>query len=336
MSPTALDPSTKDDHTSARGNSGQSDAPLPIGLYVPTVAFFNADDSVDVDTTAAHATRLVQAGVAGIVTHGSNGEAVHLDHEERKLINRATKSALEKAGKADLPLIVGCGAQSTRETIQLCKGAAESGGTHALVLPPAYYGGLLSSERIKTHFRAVADASPIPILIYNFPGACSGLDLSSDVIIELAEHRNIVGVKLTCGNTGKLARVVAATASKQSAAHPFRTFGGSVDFTLQTFVVGGHGIIGGTGNIAPRTCLKVIELWEKKDLAQAQALQAVVARGDWAAIQGGFVAVKAALQNYYGYGGKPRAPCSLEEGAAYEKQIDGFAELVESERTLEK
>ncbi|KAF5023018.1 hypothetical protein F66182_4902 [Fusarium sp. NRRL 66182] len=311
--------------------------PLVAGLYVPTVAFFSSDDAVDVETTRRHAERLAQAGISGLVTHGSNGEAVHLDHDERQLINRTTRDALDACGKNSLPLIVGCGAQSTRETIQLCREAAESGGDYALVLPPAYYGGLLNTDLIIQHFNVVADRSPIPILIYNFPGACSGLDLSSDTIITLAAHPNIVGVKLTCGNTGKLARVAAATAPKkgEDSSQSFKTFGGSVDFTLQTLVVGGEGTIGGTGNVAPRACARLFELWDQGKLKEAQELQAVVARGDWVAIQGGFVSVKAALQEYYGYGGLPRQPCALLEGQAATKQLDGFSELVRLEKSLE-
>lgn len=302
---------------------------LVEGIYVPTVAFFTADDEVDLDTTASHALRLVEAGVAGIVTHGSNGEAVHLDHEERQLINQATRSAMIKAGKADLPLIVGCGAQSTRETIQLCREAASSGGTHAMILPPSYYGGLVTLELIKQHFRTVADASPLPILIYNFPGPCGGLDLSSDTILELAEHKNIVGVKLTCGNTGKLARIVAGTRGTS-----FRTYGGSADFTVQAVAVGGHGVIAGTANLVPRTCVKLLRLWSEGKIAEATHLQGVVARGDWAAIKGGFVSVKAALQAYYGYGGNPRQPCALLEGEALARQMAEFAEILETEKKL--
>jgi 4-hydroxy-2-oxoglutarate aldolase len=91
---------------------------LNPGIYVPTVAFFDrATDEVDVATTKKHAVRLANAGVTGLVTHGSNGEAVHLDHSERMLINRTTREALDSIGRQDLPLIVGFGAQSTRETI---------------------------------------------------------------------------------------------------------------------------------------------------------------------------------------------------------------------------
>ncbi|GKT44383.1 putative 4-hydroxy-2-oxoglutarate aldolase, mitochondrial [Colletotrichum spaethianum] len=334
MSPSAIG------NSHCHNGNGIDHAPRPAlapGLYVPTVAFFRSDDSVDIETTTSHAIRLAKAGVAGLVTHGSNGEAVHLDHAERQLINQTTRAALDLVGKSDLPLLVGCGAQSTRETIQFCQEAGASGGNYALVLPPAYYGGLLTTEHILQHFREVADASPIPILIYNFPGACSGLDLNSDTIIALSEHENIVGVKLTCGNTGKLARIAAATVPKKGDTGPlFRTFGGSVDFTLQTLVVGGHGIIGGTGNIAPLACVRLMELWDIGKLEEARELQAVVARGDWTAIQGGFVSVKAALQEYYNYGGLPRRPCALLEGEKLTKQLEGFSELVAVETALQK
>lgn len=325
MSPSALD-------TASGQAPASSSAPtLTPGIYIPTVAFFRSDDSVDVETTKSHATRLARSGVAGLVTMGSNGEAVHLDHAERRLITRSTRDALDAAGFTRLPVMVGCGAQSTRETIQLCREAASSGGSHALVLPPAYYGGLLPTARILEHFRAVADASPIPVLIYNYPGACSGLDLDSDAIITLADHPNIVGVKLTCGNTGKLARVVTATTGTN-----FLTFGGSVDFTLQTLVVGGHGIIGGTGNIAPRACVRLMRLWDEGKLKEARELQAIVAAADWAAIKGGFPSVKAGLNQYFGYGGEPRRPCAVLEGDALREQVRGFAALVDVEKSLEK
>ena len=181
-----------------------------------------------------------------------------------------------------MPVIVGCGAQSTRECIELCKEAAAAGGDYALVLPPAYYQGLFSKDTVKEFFQDVADASPIPILIYNYPGAVSGLDLNSDVIIDLAKHPNIVGCKLTCGNTGKLNRIAAATnaATVHNNGSGFMCMGGSVDFTLQTLIGGGSGIIGGMANIAPRTCVKLIELYKDGKFTEAQKLQAIVARGE--------------------------------------------------------
>lgn len=305
------------------------DVQLTPGFYVPTIAFFSPEtEEVDVTTTKKHAIRLAAAGVTGLVTHGSNGEAVHLSHDERTLITKATREALDSINRQDMPLIVGCGAQSTRESILLCKEAGAAGGQFALVLPPSYYGALLSTELILQYFRDVADASPIPIMIYNYPGACSGLDLSSDAILALSQHKNIVGVKLTCGNTGKLARIAA------DALGPFLTMGGSADFILQTLVVAGHGIIGGLGNVAPKACVKVMTLYKAGKVVEARKLQQIVAQGDWVAIKGGFVAVKSALQQHYGYGGLPRKPCAAPSKEDSEKMNLDFGRLMELEESL--
>lgn len=310
-------------------SNGTARPPLRPGVYVPTVAFFTSSDTVHDEHTTSHAARLARAGVAGLVTHGSNGEAVHLSHRERQHVNRLTRAALDEAGYAHLPLLVGCGAQSTRETIELCEEAAASGGSYALVLPPSYYSGLVPRALLLEHFRIVADKSPIPVLIYNFPGAANGVDLDSDAILELARHPNIAGVKLTCGNTGKLARVA------DSAKPGFLTTGGSADFILQTLVVGGQGVIAGLANLAPRACVRVIELFAQGKAEEARKLQALVARGDWVAIKGGFVAVKIGLRAYAGLSAELRRPCALPDKVAAAEVVDGFAELMEVEKSLE-
>jgi dihydrodipicolinate synthase/N-acetylneuraminate lyase len=302
---------------------------LVPGVYVPTVAFFTENEDVDISTVERHAAYLAKTGLAGIVVQGSNGEAVHLDREERNSITAATRRALDSVGATSLPVIVGTGAPSTRETINLCKDAAASGGDYVLVLPPSYYKSLISNEALLDHFRAVADASPIPVLIYNFPGASSGLDLSSDDIIALAAHPNIIGTKLTCGNTGKLARIAAQTGPS------FLTFGGSCDFTLQTLIVGGAGVIAGTANLIPRACVQIQELYNAGRVEEAQKVQAVVARADWHAIKGGFVAVKSALQSYRGYGLKPRRPCVAPSAEGVAALKEAFSEGIELETQLE-
>ncbi|KAI3321260.1 aldolase [Xylariaceae sp. AK1471] len=285
---------------------------LAPGVYVPTICFFDHEtEDIDTDSIARHVVRLAQAGVMGIATQGSNGEAVHLTHTERNLVTATTRSALDHAGFSHISVIVGCGAQSTRETIEFCCEAAEAGGDYALVLPPSYYATLFapSSETIMRYFTEVADASPIPIIIYNFPGAVNGMDLSSDIILTLAQHPRIVGVKLTCGNTGKLNRIASAVRkttknSDGSDDSPeFLVLAGSADFTIQSLIAGGHGILAGLANIAPKACIKTVELCREGRIAEAQKMQAVVSRGDWTAIQGGVVGVKSGLQSWLGYGG---------------------------------
>ena len=315
--------------------------PLVPGVYVPTVCFFDlVTEDLDTATIASHAVRLAKAGITGITTQGSNGEAVHLTHSERQTVTSVTRSALTGAGFSHLPILVGCGAQSVRETIQYCREAYAAGGDYALVLPPSYYAPLFSpsSASVLEFFTTVADQSPIPLVIYNYPGAVSGMDLSSDIIIQLSAHPNIVGVKLTCGNTGKLNRIVAATKSAKpqssSIPPPFLVLGGSADFTMQSLVGGGHGILAGLANIAPKSCIEITRLYKEGKMAEAQKLQEIVARGDWAAIQGGIVSTKAGMESWLGYGGYARSPLPRPTSDESAKWKEGFRELIGLEKSL--
>lgn len=321
-------------------NGDQVTRPLVPGVYVPTLCFFDPKtEDLDTATIASHAVRLAKAGVTGIATQGSNGEAVHLTHSERQTVTSTTRSALVSAGFSHLPIIVGCGGQSVREAVELCREARAAGGDYALVLPPSYYAPLFApaSASVIEYFTKVADQSPIPIIIYNYPGAVSGLDLSSDIIIKLSAHPNIVGVKLTCGNTGKLNRIVSATKSPKPSASgqpSFLVLGGSADFTLQSLVGGGHGILAGLGNIAPKACLETIRLYREGHVAEAQKMQETVASGDWTAIQGGIISTKAGMESWYGYGGFARSPLPRPTSEQSEKWKEGFRELVILEKSL--
>lgn len=324
--------------------------PLIPGVYVPTICFFDPiTEDLDTATIATHAVRLAKAGVTGLCTQGSNGEAVHLTHSERQTVTSTTRSALNAAGFSHLPVIVGCGTQSIRETVQYCREAYNAGGDYALVLPPSYYAPLFSpsAQSVIEFFTTVADQSPIPLIIYNYPGAVSGMDLSSDLIIQLSAHPNIVGVKLTCGNTGKLNRVAAATKSKSkttkvlssssstsTTAPPFLVLGGSADFTMQSLIGGGHGILAGLANIAPKSCLEILRLYKEGKISEAQNLQEIVARGDWAAIQGGIVSTKAGMESWLGYGGFGRSPLPRPSENESAKWKEGFRELVGLEKSL--
>ncbi len=316
-------------HTSLRN--------LEPGTYVPTLAFFDpVTEDVDLEATGRHAMRLAKAGVAGIITQGSNGEAVHLTNNERKSITKATRKGLDGAGFTSVPVVVGCGAQSTRGTVEMCREALAAGGDYALVLPPSYYKPMYRSDTLVEFFQDVADASPIPILIYNYPAVVGGTDMDSDAITQLAKHPNIVGCKLTCGNLGKLSRIAAAvnatTPSEPNSG--FMCMAGSADFTLPTLVVGGSGVICGLANIAPKACVRLAQLHAAGKVKEAKKLQSVVAKGDWAAIAGGVVGTKSALETYYGYGGLARRPLprpAKEEAMKYAKD---FKEIVELEKSL--
>ncbi|EGS18977.1 uncharacterized protein CTHT_0055950 [Thermochaetoides thermophila DSM 1495] len=311
---------------------------LPNGVYVPMPAFFTPDDELDIPAIQRHTARLLAAGVSGLVVHGSNGEAVHLSRAERRATIKAVADTVRHE-KTDLhrpiPIIAGCSAQSIRETLELCIEAYEAGATHAIILPPGYYASLLTKPAVIDFFTTIASRSPIPILIYNFPAAANGLDLDSDTLLTLASHPRIVGVKLTCGNTGKLARLVAGTASSE-----FFIAGGSADFILQGLVVGAHGTICGFANLAPRACVRIFELWEQGRIKEARTLQHEVAKGDWLAIRYGFVGVKAAMPIFHGDAERgcavPRLPFKplMKDGPEVEEIRRGMEGVLRVERRL--
>ncbi|KAK0663888.1 hypothetical protein QBC41DRAFT_234280 [Cercophora samala] len=314
---------------------------LPNGVYVPMLAFFNADDEVDIPAMQRHTARLLAAGVSGLLVHGSNGEAVHMSRQERKSVIKAVADTVRhESDHAQVPIIAGCCAQSIRETVELCQESKEAGATHALVLPPGYYAGILNKDIIVDFFHSVASKSPIPLLVYNFPGAANGVDLDSDTILRIAAHPRVVGVKLTCGNTGKLARLVVDTPKVRNGKHDFFVAGGSADFVLQGLVVGAHGTISGFANLAPRACVRIGELFEQGKLAEARDLQHEVARGDWLAIRYGFVGVKAAMPYFHGQGElacvDPRLPFKplAQDGDAVKEIQQGMAGVLEIEQRL--
>ncbi|EEP78758.1 predicted protein [Uncinocarpus reesii 1704] len=315
--------------------------PLVPGIYVPTICFFDpTTEDLDLSTVAKHAVRLAQAGVTGLTVHGSNGEAVHLSDDERSDVIRTTRKALNDAGFLSMPLMAGCSASSTRETIKRCQEAYRAGADCALVLTASYYHTLFTSDSVVEYFQDVADASPIPIVIYNYPPVAGGLDLDSDTLITLSKHPNIAGCKFTCGNTGKLNRVVAAQhqgasgSSDRSSAPSFLCFGGSGDFTLQTLIGGGDGIIGGIANLAPATCVRVEQLFRQGKMAEAQRTQEILARGDWAAIQSGVVGLKSAMMAHCGYGGYARKPLPRPTDDEQRMYAEQFQELVDFENSL--
>lgn len=342
------------DATTEGPNNGTARLPRPLtpGVYVPTPAFFrdDASEALDLATLARHAVRLARAGVAGLAVQGSNGEAVHLTDDERDAATRATREALDAAGFAHLPVVAGAGAQSTRQAVERCRRAAACGADAVLVLPPGYYQGLFDGDAaLVRFFRDVADASPVPVVLYNYPGAVAGLDLSSDVMVRLGrEHPNIVGAKFTCGNTGKLGRVAGAFRrapgkkdGRRNGAHPapqgeFLCFAGSGDFLVPALTAGAVGVIGGIANVAPRAVVKLYEAFRDGRLDEAEALQEVIGRGDWTAIQSGIIGVKVCLQEFDGYGGWARKPLPRPEGEERKRIVEGFRELVELERSLEK
>lgn len=174
--------------------------PLPEGIYTPIPTFFQPNEDLDIPAFATQVRHVAAAGTTPVVL-GSAGEAPHVTAQERILLIRTARDALDQAGLGGVPLVAGVGAPSTRETVQFAIEAAEAGADYAMVLPPGYYAGQLAgrgSEALRRYLVDVAEGSPLPVVLYNFPSVSGGIDLDSDMILDVARgSSNVVGVKLT-------------------------------------------------------------------------------------------------------------------------------------------
>ncbi|KAJ8517559.1 hypothetical protein ONZ45_g5257 [Pleurotus djamor] len=309
----------------ANGSSnGHVLRPLKAGIFAPVPTFFLPEsEDLDIEPFKKQVVRLADAGVGPLIA-GSMGEAHHLSHPERITLIQAGRQALDAAGHTKVPIIMGTGGGSTRETIQLCREAAAAGADYSIVILSGYFAGALANNKkaLKAFWTDVAAASPIPVIIYNYPGASGGIDLDSDVITELAQEcPNLCGVKLTCGNVGKLTRIADAVSApefatsypRQNPHAPFLVLGGFIDFLTPSTFANAHGAITGLGNVAPHAINKLFELSEAalKDpslLPEAQRLQGVIARADFTIAKTSIAGTKFLLEKMYGYGGVPRKP----------------------------
>ncbi len=272
---------------------------LADGIYPPLPTFFNEQDELDLVTLRRHIQRLAETGVAGYVLMGTNGEAVHLTSEERAQIIETAREVVRE----NTPLLAGCGEQSTRATIVNCEQAARYGADMALVLPPFYFKSRMDSHALIAHYHAVADNSPLPVVIYNMPASAGGLDLDAATICTLAEHHNIIGVKDSAGNIVKLAQVSSETPSR------FRVFAGSAGYLLPALAVGAVGAVAALANIFPHEVCQLHQLFIAGKLEEARFLQARLVPANTAVtVTYSVPGLKAALELTAGYGGRPRSP----------------------------
>lgn len=153
-------------------------APPPAGVYVPVPTFFVSKTAasynpiaapLDLQTQAAHSIHLAKSGIRGLVVLGSTGEAVHLSNKERFELLSHVKKELEGAGFKDYPIIAGTASQNIEEVVDQLKSAKEAGSQWGMVLVPGYFAGASTQDGIIQWFKAVADQSPIPVLMY---GSC--------------------------------------------------------------------------------------------------------------------------------------------------------------------
>jgi 4-hydroxy-2-oxoglutarate aldolase len=189
------------------------------GIFPPITTPFYPDGAVYYKKLESNVERYSRTPVAGIVSLGSTGEAILLSDEERRQVLKVTRDVAAN----DKVLIAGTGIESARDTLLLAEYAAELGYDVAMVRTPHYYKGQMKPANMLAFYRTVADRSPLPVIIYNFPQA-TGYDIPAELVIELAEHPNVIGIKESSGDVEKVRKMVESTRHVKRATTVTETF----------------------------------------------------------------------------------------------------------------
>ena len=268
------------------------------GVLAPVVTPFGTDGEVDLTAFAENLSAHLAAGVSGIVITGSTGEAALLDDRERSaLVDRARHAVPSGA-----TLLVGTGSESTRATIARTAAAAERGADGVLVVAPHYYGAAVSDDALRRHYEQVADASPIPVLLYTIPKYMH-FAIAPEVVASLAKHENIVGMKDSSGDASLFVRYL------ESQDESFRVLTGNGPFFAEALRRGAEGGILAASLFAPELTLAVLHAHERGDAKARTAAQEALTPLAGPIVGGmGVAGVKAALDRVGLRGGPTRPP----------------------------
>ena len=268
------------------------------GIYAPIATPFNQREELALGDLEQNLALWVDSPLDGVLMPGSNSEAAYLSRSEKKELWRTCSRVLSKSGTQ---FIGGTGAESTRETVELTMAAAELGADAALVIPPHFYRAAMNPARLMAFYRTVADESPIPVMIYNVP-AFAVIDLDFDIVAELAEHPNIVGLKDSSSNVVKTARLLAACPQ-------FRVFAGTGSALLPFLCLGAVGGIMALANFASRRLRELMDAFTAGQMLEAKQIQLSLAEINTAVTaRFGVPGLKHAMQSTGYHGGPCRAP----------------------------
>ena len=269
------------------------------GIFAPVVTTFHSgSEDLDVDGFAKNVQSHIAEGLGGVVVAGSTGEAALLSEQER--------AALVAAAREHTPtgrlVIAGCGGESTRQTVTRIKSATACGADAALVVAPHYYANAMTEEVLRAHYRRVADESPLPVILYNIPKYMH-FALSAELVAELAQHENVIGIKDSSGALDMLKGFLQAQSSS------FSVLTGSGSGLQAGLEAGARGGILAVSLFAPGFALEVCADLASGDAAAATKAQArLKPMADVIVAKLGVPGVKAALDAVGKIGGVPRMP----------------------------
>ncbi|MGA2809998.1 MAG: dihydrodipicolinate synthase family protein [Candidatus Acidiferrum sp.] len=288
------------------------------GVFPALTTPFAADGSVSLSDLKHNILLYNKTDLAGYVALGSTGESVLLTQTEMEGVLITVKENAAKEKK----LIAGCGAESTAATIERVKRAAEIGYHVALVKTPYYYKPFYKAEAQIAHFRRVADASPIPVMLYSVP-IFTGVALDPSDVATLSEHPNIMGIKDSSGNIPALAEMIAITPPG------FQILVGSAATVYPSLTIGARGAILALACALPEKCAALYQLYRHGQLELAREMQNVLVRASKTFMsEMGIAGIKFVMDQRGYSGGDPRLPLlPLEEW--HKKRIIGVLASVE-------
>ena len=288
------------------------------GIFPPLPTPFTEDGALDLDALRANVEQLNPTGLSGYLALGSNSEAVHVTPAEAAQVF----AMVCKTAAPNKTVIGGTGQFSTQATIEMTQRAADAGCAAALIVTPFYYKNSMTLDALRAHYFAIADRAPIPVMIYNVP-ANTGFNITPNIVAEIAQHPNVIGMKDSAGDINQLAEAVRLTRRKQGSEHPegtspdvlsgcsaeFAVFSGNYGAMLPGLTFGIVGAILAVANIAPQECVAIYDAFKRGDMATAGGLHLQllpVARA--VTSQFGVPGLKAAMAMLGYHGGWPRLP----------------------------
>jgi 4-hydroxy-2-oxoglutarate aldolase len=287
------------------------------GIYTPLATPFDAAGEIDARGLAENVDRYVASPLTGIVVLGSNGEAPQLEDDEADRAIEIVRSRVPK-GRS---LLAGTGRESTRATIAACKRAAALGVDAVMVRTPSFYKNLMTTDIFVRHYTEVADASPVPVILYNVT-MYTGVNLQPDAVEQLSEHPNIVGIKDSGNDMVHLGEYIARSKAG------FVVLVGAGPSLFTAAAIGAHGAVLALAGIVPELCVDLVEHVKAGRLTEARQLQRKLmplARsiGPVWAVPG----LKAALDLMGMAGGVPRPPLRPAASSAIETLRSQLNEL---------
>ncbi len=283
------------------------------GIFTAITTPFDAEGAVASDRIRENIGKYNRIPLAGYVAVGSTGESVLLSRGEVEQVF----TAVREAAAPGRILIAGVGSESTPETISRAKAAANIGFDCVLVKTPSFYKSALNPDTLAEHYKKVADASKLPVILYSIP-QLTGVALEADLVARLAEHPNIIGIKESSGNVQRVGEIIAAAPAG------FQTVVGSADTLYASLMIGAVGGVLALADCLPELCIELHRAVVENKTATAQDLNRRILPASMKIVRkAGIPGVKCAMDYRGFYGGPVRGPL-VPVNAAQKRDVEAL------------